>query len=380
MLFTLLALAAQSAVASASSPDIIVQARRIDAALVGCLSRGCPTVEDIRLSIALAEAQFANGAYNDAQRTLRSAIGRNMGAAKAYPRMVAALYEASGTVSLHRGDLDAHRTAMIGQSEAPRNNLPASDPQVLLLGIEQGDFYAKRGDWREAERLYAAAEFGYSEAQQPRWAALAALRAAYIAFARKNLPLSETRLGKVAEMPAANDPAVVQLSAVLKARIAAARGEQGSIEALLATLRTDPAVQPVLLHEDLAEPNAAQAAAEQAARLLEPNPVGPRSSELSAIQWADIGFLVARDGSVSEVDVLRGNRDLRWTAPYVKSVASRRYAPIALAPGQPGLYRVERFTWRADHVTPIGSLIKRPAGARTLQVLDLTKGAAPPPR
>jgi hypothetical protein len=89
--------------------------------------------------------------------------------------------------------------------------------------------------------------------------------------------------------------------------------------------------------------------------------------------------MVAADGSVSEVDVLRGNRDLRWTEPFVKRIAARRYAPLALAPGQPGLYRVERLTWRAQHLAPIGSLIKRAAGPRTLQVLDLTKAAAPRP-
>jgi hypothetical protein len=377
--FIVLVLAAQAAAAPPPPSEIVVRAQRVDAALNACLARGCPTADDVRLSIALAEAQFANGDYNGAQHTLQTAIGRNKAAAKAYPRMVAALYEASGTVSLHRGDMDAHRTALIGQSKALRDNLPPNDPQVLLLSVEQGDYYAARGNWREAERRYAAAEHGYAEAQQPRLAALAALRGAYLAFSRKNLQLSESRLRMVAAMPAANDPAVAQLRAVLGARIASARGEEGGIENLLATLRTDATVAPVLLHEPEAEPTADQAAAQESARYLEPNLAAPGPSDASAVQWADIGYMVAADGTVSEVDVLRGNRDLRWTEPFVKRIANRRYAPLALAPGQPGLYRVERLTWRAQHVVPTGSLIKRAAGPRTLQVLDLTKTTAPPP-
>jgi tetratricopeptide (TPR) repeat protein len=375
----MLALAAPDPATPRPSSDIVVRAQKVDAALSACLARGCPTAEDIRLSMALAEAYFANGAYKDAQHTLHAAIQRNKDAQKDYPRMVAALYEASGTVSLHRGDMDTHRSAMIGQSRTLKANLPSADPQVLLLAIEQGDYYAKRGDWREAERRYAAAERGYAEAQQPRLVALAALRGAYAAFARKNLSLSESRLRTVAAMPVAKDPVVAQLRAVLSARIASARGEQDGIENLLGTLRTDPSAAPVLLHEVPVEPTAAQAAADHAARFLEENPAGPDSSDVSSIQWADIGYMVTADGSVSEVDVLRGNRDLRWTAPYVRSIASRRYAPLALAPGQPGLYRVERLTWRAQHLVPNGSLIKRAAGPRTLQVLDMTKTSVPPP-
>ena len=183
----------------------------------------------------------------------------------------------------------------------------------------------------------------------------------------------------VAAMPSANDPIVAQLRAVLSARIASARGEEGGSEDLLATLRTDATVAPVLLYEPEAEATAAQAAAQESARFLEPKRAAPGSSEALPIQWADIGYMVAADGTVSEVDVLRGNRDLRWTEPFLKRIAARRYAPLALAPGQPGVYRVERLTWRAQHIVPIGSLIKRAAGPQTLQVLDLTKEAAPRP-
>lgn len=376
--FTLLILA-QVASAAAPTPDIVVKAERIGGALHACVARGCSPSEDIRMSIALAEAQFAGGDYNGAQGTLTAAINRNKGSAKTYPRMVAALYEAQGTVSLHRGDMDAHRTAIIGKSDTLRKNLPADDLQVLMLSIELGDFYAERGDWRDAERRYAAAERGFALAKQPRLAALAALRAAHMAFTRDNLPLSESRLRAVATMPAADDPTVAQMRTVLGARIAAAKGEHGAIDTLLAALRTDPTASPVLLQDTPLEPSAAQAAAEHTARFREVNPAGAASSENLSLQWADIGYMVAPDGRVSEVDVLRGNGDLRWTAPHVKRIAKRRYAALALEPGRPGVYRVDRLTWSAKQIVPIGSLIKRAAGVRTLHVLDMTKVAAPPP-
>jgi hypothetical protein len=292
--------------------------------------------------------------------------------------MVPALYEANGTVSLHRGDMDTHRTAMIGKSDALTHNLPADDSQVLLLQIEMGDFFAQRGDWRDAERRYGAAQKGFAQTEQPRLAALAALRAAHMAFTRDNLSLSQQRLDAVAQMPAAEDPAVAQMRAVLAARIAAQRGDQGGIDALLTTLRTNPSAEPVLLEDLPVSPGTEEAAANHAQRFWERDRTQPTSSESSAIQWADIGYMVAPDGHVSEVDVLRGKGNLRWTAPHVKCIAQRRYAPIALPPGQPGVYRVERLTWSAKHIVPSGSLIKRAAGPRTLKVLDLTEVAATP--
>lgn len=361
-------------VAQAAPPlaDIIVRAQRIDAALSKCLARRCSVADDVRLSIALAEAQFANGAYHDAQRTLDRAIGRNKHAAKAQPHLVAALYEANATVNLHRGDLDAQRTAMIGQSRTLQN-LSDNDQRRLLLGIELGDYYVKRGNWREADRRYAAAQHRYTELGQTQLAALAAIRGAHAAFARNNLVLAQRRLDAVATMPAVDDPTVATLRTALTARVAAASAAPSGPAPVLPGLRTDPASAPVLLYEAPAELNAEQAAASQPDGFLRPNAAAAVSSEVKAIQWADIGFRVAADGTVSDVEVLRGNKQLGWTAAQVRRIASRRYAPLNLAPGQPEPYRIERLTWRAEHITPTGSLIKRGAGPRSLQVQDMTK-------
>jgi len=374
-LLLLLALTAQGGPAA----DIVVRAQRTGAALAECLAKTCPVPDDVRLSIARAELQFAQGDYREARDTLGRSIARNRPAAKQYPRMVAALYEASGTVNRHYGDMEANRRAMIGQAKTLRDNLPENDPQVLLLNIDLGDYYAHRGDWHEAERLYAASEKGYAARGEGRLAALSGLRGAFMALSRNNRDLSEARLRAVLQMPAASDPAVAQLGAVLDARIAASRGDQSGIDALVARLRTDPVAPPVLLHEDRAVLHPGQGTANDAIRYVQRDINAARSGDMSPLQWADIGFLVTRDGSVSDVQILRGNRQLGWTAPYLKQVESRRYAPLALAAGEPGRYRIERFTLRAPLRVPIGSLIRQRGGAPEVEVLDLTKMDATPP-
>ena len=245
-------------------------------------ARACSVADDVQLSIALAETQFANGGYHDAQRTLDAAIARNRQAGRAYPRLVAALYEASGTVNLHRGDLDAQRLAMIGQSRTLRN-LTEEDPQLQALDIEQGDYHARRGDWRGADRRWAAAQRRYAGQQQPRLATLAALRRAHAAFARGNLRLTRSRLREVASMPRTDDPAVERLRAGLEARLAAASDTRNARTAAPAGLRTDPASPPLVLYETSAEPSAEQAATQASAGFLRPDPIAAGSGQVTAI-------------------------------------------------------------------------------------------------
>ncbi|HEX8388162.1 MAG TPA: hypothetical protein VF636_04010 [Sphingomonas sp.] len=57
-------------------------------------------------------------------------------------------------------------------------------------------------------------------------------------------------------------------------------------------------------------------------------------------------------------------------------IARRRYAASAGAPGDPGTYRIERFTLRGNYRVPKGSLIRRRAGPTKLEVIDLTDSAA----
>lgn len=361
-----------------SDADIIVRARRAEAQLSACLARDCPTPEDVRLSIAHAEAQFVEGRYREARITLKRAVARNRKHAARFPRHVAALYETQSTVAVHFGDLDDHKRSTGQQARILRQHLPEDDPKVLLTAIQLGDSWLKRGHIFYAERQYREAERGLEARGEHRLAAFAALRTTAIRIMRKDTHGAAEALARVNAGPAAKDPVIAAQSAILATRLGLAKGDETAVDRLVATLRTDPATPPVLLEQPTVHEGQQPAVGTQSdpvAPLLAPQ-TGPSSSP---IRWADIGFLVAPDGSVQDAEVLRGNRMQGWTERYVAQVAGRRYAPLALPADHPGMYRVERFTLRALRRKPIGSLVKQPVGPVSVEILDLTAIDTPPP-
>lgn len=364
--------------APSSQSDIVVRGKRTAAALSACIERECPTEDDVRLSIAHAESLFAEGKYRDARTTLEQSIGRNRDAAARLPRHVAALHEAYSTVSLHYGDMDDYQRAMSNQAAILRAYLPDSATEVQLLPIRLGDASLKRGYTYEARRQYRSAEREFRGRGEHKLAAVAALRRATLDIAQGNPSLARAILREVDTGPAANDPAIRSHSAVLATRVDISKGDDAAVDRLLTTLRTDPAAPPLLLDEAVG-PASLASAKRPTQRALELRAEMMQARGSTPIQWADIGFMVAPDGSVGDVEVLRGNRMLGWAIPIVEQVASRRYAPIALEPGHPGLYRVERFTLRAPRALQRGSLIKGPTGPVALEILDLTQATTTTP-
>lgn len=92
--------------------------------------------------------------------------------------------------------------------------------------------------------------------------------------------------------------------------------------------------------------------------------------------WVDVGFAIGADGRVESAEILRGSELKGWAKPLVKAIAQRRYSPVAESDDLAGRYRVERYTLTADFGTPKGSLIRRRAGMRRFERIDLT--VAPP--
>jgi hypothetical protein len=328
-----------------------------------------------------SEAQFAQGEYHDARRTLNAALSRQRSNAAQFPRVVAALYEANATVNRHMGDMKLYRTMLIGQNRTLKDNLSPDDPQVLMTAIQLGDFWSSINQPFNAREQFEAAAEGYARRGEHRLAALTELRAATIDLHQDNQGSAERRLAAVKASPAANDRAVRQMTAVIAARLARARGDEGAVDALLATLRTDPDEPPMLVR-DVPVVGADAAGAANAVRQRMGDITVPTYVTASPqIQWADIGFMVRPDGQVAEIEVLRGNRSLGWTKPFLESMRQRQYAPLALHAGSPGVYRVERLTWRPERVAPAGSMIKQPVGRQGIEVLDITndRTAATPP-
>ena len=344
--------------------DIVVRGRRTSGALEACVARACPTPDDVRFSIAHAETQFAEGKYAEARATLSAALSRQNRNARQFPRLVAALHEAMATVNLHLGDMDRYRTAIVGQARTLSENLPEDDPQVLVTSLRVGDFWIKQGELQEARRHFGKASRIFARSGDAGLAALSELRMVAIDIALRSFSTARGRLDRISLSSIASDPSVRMVGAVMTARLEAARGKHVDIEALLAFLRTGSGAPPLLV-------KAGRMPRHDAPEILKARPSG------TAIQWADIGFMVGADGRVGDVEVLRASRQQAWIAPYLTEIADRRYAPVDLPAGHPGLYRVERYTFRADRIVPHGSHIKRAAGQPRVETIDMTNLGAP---
>ena len=356
----------------AATPDIIVSGKRLDEAYQACVEQGCPPLRDAQVSIAFAEQQFRQGAYQRARRTLAAAVARNKQNAAIAPKPVAALYEAYATVSLHDGEMDVFKKAVGGQVRTLRENLPRDDPAVTAAAFATGDMWLALRDGRTAELSYRAVERQALADGNATLAMLATLRRAELANAR-NDPAGAARLLAEAEArPAATDPALRSVSRVVRLRLAAQRADDGQVDRLVREIGHDTTTRPVLIWGPPYEPTAEAAARDAAAKFDLRNPVSARSSDVGSIQWVDIGFWIKPDGKTDDAEILRGSRSTGWAGYLVKQVSARRYPGTDGAAGARGVYRVERFSLRGTYQTPTGSLINRRAGPGELEVLDLT--------
>jgi hypothetical protein len=354
-----------------SSPEEIeVRAARTRQALERCVEQRCSTPEDVDAAIAHAEAQFISGAYFDARKTLRAAIGRQKRNAAQYPRALAALYGANATVNIHIGDMKAFRTWSGERVRTLRAHLPASDTAVRAIPLQLGDAQLRLRNVRGARIQYDSAVRQYRRDGDERLAALAALRAAGIELQLRDFDRVRRHLAFAAESPAAGDATVRVVTAVVGARLALARGDETEVDLLLQTLRTAPGTPPVLLVDSDAR---------SLLKGLSPDRAAGQDSPVQQILWSDIGFLVQPDGQVADVEVLRGSRSISWTKAIVEAVGKRQYVPIEVPVGSPGSYRVERVTWRAERATKLGSRIEGPNGPMGIEVLDLTQEPTPTP-
>ena len=367
----ILAALAQAAVA-APDDSIIITApyARLRSDLERCEKGGCGTIEDIKASVRFAEAAFRKGDYTDARTALRKSVLRNRDAAPQHPEAVSNLYYAQARVAQHYGDQSEYAKAAYDSYRVLREHRPDNQDR-FRAEMEVGDMLLSRGEGREADRTYAAGEARASAAGAPKLAAAFTLRRAWVDYLGNNKEGAKRRLDALAaEAPS---PSVATAARVLRARIARREGDEALSDRLIAAVEAQPAAAPVLIHQPdmadlvrdprrfgndpLRDINAATAA---------------RSSDLTSIEWVDVGFWIRPDGSVADAEFLRGRGERRWARPVLALVSGRRYAPVRADPGEPGTYRVERFTATADFITPAGSVIRRRAGAAKVVSQDLS--------
>jgi hypothetical protein len=354
--------------------DVVVTALRLDQterALADCIARRCPPAQDVAASLAHVENQFVAGAYQDARRTAEAAIKRNRGFASTNPVDVAVLYRADARINAHLGDPDGMKLALRGMLSALRTGLPEDDAQTLYGRIELADGLSELGDIGGADREYKAIAQDAEAAGQPLVRNFALLRAASLKISlaqssEKFIAEAHAALDRLKASPGAQVESFRLATQVLETRLAMAEGDDGAVDALIARVKAGPTRTPRMLYGEPVE--------------LGSGTYDDPPLQSFKGQWVDVAFWIGPDGRTRDAALLRQSEQYSggWTTRVLASLATRRYAPLALPPGNPGLLRVERYTITSRLARKLGSRIAKPTGLPRVEVLDLTTDAPPP--
>ena len=383
---------------SYDKPIVITGVRLSDLkdALAKCLDRKCPPDQDIAASTALAEQEFVEGKYQDARTTLKASLGRNKGYAKGYPEPVASLFRADSRIAAHMGAGDEYRIETFAVVSALKAGLPNDDARVLAAEIEVGDMLARMGQIDAAVQQYHALAERAAKANLPYVEGMARLRvvALYAQVASQNkqnfVAYAVEARDAASQLTKDRDPRMKGFATaadLLVTRLAAKNGDQTAVDRLVAAYVAAGAgadSRPVVLYS----PPMKGIDAVYDGSI--PGPVWSKinSGELIG-QWADISFWVKPDGTVDDVDVLRGgigaltgprkgnpNFDEIWTMPITQQIKGRRYAPLPGDRNGPGILRVERYTltaWLARGNGPSGKGSRiQTSSAPRYEMLDLS--------
>ena len=354
---------AQQASSGSQNSDIVVTGqslRQTETALQECVARRCPVDQDVAATLRHAENQFVAGKYKDARTTLLASVRRNKKADKQYPVLVASLYRANGRVAAHLGEGESYRLSTISSLDALRSGLPDNDPRVIAQRVEIGDMFANIGRIDAAIGVYNQVVRDAHAANLPGIEGPARLRIANIKVqaAQGSTLASNAAREAIAELDLLSQESNTALAPyrfvakLLKARLYARHGDSGPFDTLIAELRTRPALSsPVLLDAkpiNLDDRTQVRKSLDQNTLLTQSMTASIPTGDFED-QWIDVSFLIKADGTVSDADVVRQSKETvgPWSSAVLSSINSRRYAPVSLAPNEPGLLRVERYTYTA---------------------------------
>ncbi len=386
-LFILAMLAASSAASAQQTSDnkddktIVVTARSLadtERALNECIKRKCPPDEDAKATLAHAENQFVSGNYKDARGTMLKSIGRNGKASKDYPVPVADLYRANARIAAHLGEGDDYRLSTLRSRDALKSGLPADDWRILVATLEVGDMRARLGYPKEAERIYADVSKAALEKGWNGLADMATMRGALLLLS-SDLSTEQAQ-GRARLEELANRPGEKARSLRLAAKIILVRKARNKPEAEAATkllleenAKSGGLKSPTLLY---AEPiKQVQARVNKSEGRTALSQMNTQSVEDN---WVDIGFWVAPDGKTTDIEILRQKQsDIGWTKPVLDSIRTRVYSPVTADPGDPGTYKVERYTLTAQWEEQLGTRIRQRSAQSRIERIDLSEN--PPP-
>lgn len=360
------------------SADVVVTGRSLgdtERALRDCLARACPPDEDVAATVAHAENQFVAGDYRDARATLLAGARRNRKHGRDYPIDVSNLFRANSRVAAHLGEGDAYRVAAFDVVDTLKSGLPKDDARILVARIEVGDMHMRFRRYDAAEQSYRGVIRDAGRTGAPLVEGFAMLRLALLRATQGDTEMSYRPDANAAfdALIGSSVPAhapFVRAARVIRARYQEKWGDEGAVERMLAEFRTGPATtRPVLLFADpirLPE-DSGRSTAEGSVTMRMP-------TQNFEDQWVDLTFFVAPDGRTTDIEILRSSKGFNgsWIKPVIASIQSRRYQPLKLEAGDPGVIRVERYSFTSRYTTVTGSRLRTREPQPQIEMLDLS--------
>ncbi|SOB80653.1 hypothetical protein SAMN06297144_1170 [Sphingomonas guangdongensis] len=359
MILPLLLAVAQTAPASPPvQGDVIVIAPRLEKELAACLARNCPPAEEVEASLQASVEQFADGRYADARRTLQRAIRRNKDRAATMPGPISSLYATLATVAEHEGESSLWLASARNSVLTLRRHVGEAARPTLEAELAFGDNLVQLGQPDSAGDIYAKAQRLAIARGESRMAAAAAFRRAWLALQQRSHKEAESFANEAVALAGPDNRFMSDLRDIVVMRIALRRGDEGAVDALAARLRQAATVKPLLLTSP---------------------PVDDVNSSLlgvvpaEGIRFADVGYWIRPDGRTADAEVLRTSGLGQWGPGILKQIKGRRYVPLTLEAGDPGVFRIDRYTVRASVQFVTGTRVRQRAGRLSVHVVDLTE-------
>jgi hypothetical protein len=345
--------------------------------LAACLARHCPPDEDIDATLALAEASFLEGEYDEARAAVHASLRRNRDEAQSYPEPVADLYRAHSRLSRHMGfDRDALRSAH-GILDALQEGIAQEDHRHFTARFELAEIQMMSGRHRAAQRgLERLAQSARDRGRQD-VAILAELRGLYYDHLNYRYGPARSRLIELANLADPRRQLESVGAAILLARIYRGEGDTERADALLADIGRGRSAQRRLLYSPpyqlLSERGRWDGELSLDDAGLWGNPLSRMPPNVES-KWIDVGFWVTPDGTVSELEIVRQGAPTGWADPLLESIRGRRYSTA-----EDPTYRLERYTFTAPWERATATRIIQRSHRARVEYLDLTVSDPPPP-
>lgn len=366
---TLLLLAqASTATPAPSSEEVIVVGHRAEKALADCLARNCPPAEEIEATLQASVEQFTDGRYGDARRSLRRAIGRNKRYAATLPGPVSSLYATLSTVAEHDGDAEVWRGAARQNVDILRKHVGRSNVATLREELNLADTVARNGMHGAAGDMYRKVQASATAGGHRDFAAGAAFRRAWLALAAGDYRRASALADEAVTIAGPDNRVMGDLREIVAARIAILRGDADAVDRLAQRIRQPADGPPALI--------SAKPVENVNSRQGMDGVLNFGRFDDSGVHFADVGYWIRPDGRTAEVELLRTSGLGQAKPAILRQVAERRYVPLKLEAGHPGIYRIDRFTVRATVGIPTGSHIRQRTGPLTVHIVDLTETEA----